>query len=370
MDEEVPGYARYVAGLKCLKYWAALRFDDLWWVDPEKVAKDKRWVTLHLERTKVSGPGKAVERRAGGSTSGLSSEGLSARECPTCGQCQPRVSSGPSRFRPRFAASRALSELLRQSGGTPLLLCGAGGFWTEHSERNAMPSAAAALREGRDVQERLGRWKAGASESYVRTTRLIVERFQSELAQRIRGGEGGPDFLDEESILGEMRVYAQGLGYSGDDLENFISGLTYFDAPVDPEAAPNGPMQALQDIGESSTDPARSDDEAETNADGPSAKADGPDPEDPVEELSGYVVSEVGRRHALLAPLAPLLADPGQGLPEVQASRLRRAACEAYDRICKACWPEREGLPTSSRQEASEGGESIAESTSEDEQWT
>ena len=63
---------------------------------------------------------------------------------------------------------------------------GAGVFYTEHSERNAMISFAAALGKPKDLQERLGRWRGDSSELHVRTSKIVVMALQHEVADIIR----------------------------------------------------------------------------------------------------------------------------------------------------------------------------------------
>ena len=60
MDEEQPKYRRYYAWLRLLKLWAALRFDDLRWVEPARVEMTASGLRLSLTRTKVTGPGKKI----------------------------------------------------------------------------------------------------------------------------------------------------------------------------------------------------------------------------------------------------------------------------------------------------------------------
>lgn len=62
VEVSLESYARVVAGLRSVKYWGALRFDDLWWADPAKMHLDFRGPVVSLERTKVADTGKSVER--------------------------------------------------------------------------------------------------------------------------------------------------------------------------------------------------------------------------------------------------------------------------------------------------------------------
>ena len=104
-------------------------------------------------------------------------------------------------YREASASSQALFRIVTAAAGasSPLLPQGGGLFWTEHSERNGLPSVAASMGEHKDVINRLGRWQAEGSEAYVRTTRKIVMDFQMSAASRIR--EAGVDFLGEEQLL-------------------------------------------------------------------------------------------------------------------------------------------------------------------------
>ena len=48
MDATNLAYARYYAGVGCIKYWASLRFDDARWVD--EVQMQARGLPLSLAR--------------------------------------------------------------------------------------------------------------------------------------------------------------------------------------------------------------------------------------------------------------------------------------------------------------------------------
>ncbi|CAK0867478.1 unnamed protein product [Prorocentrum cordatum] len=121
----------------------------------------------------------------------------------------------------------------------------AGRFWTEHSERCCMASAAAALGRDRSTIDRLGRWSSSMSEGYVRTQRIVVERLQSELACYARGGRGGPDFLDENDTLDQLGAYLRKRGCGAAEVEQIGSNLKYFGgypgAPR-PEGLTGGPV--------------------------------------------------------------------------------------------------------------------------------
>ena len=85
---------------------------------------------------------------------------------------------------PRWcAAERASTWAL---SGEKLMIGSTPGFFTEHSERAGMPSAAFAFGEPQPVTDAFGRWSAKGGMEYVRTQRTVVERFQGRLAGCIR----------------------------------------------------------------------------------------------------------------------------------------------------------------------------------------
>ena len=108
-----------------------------------------------------------------------------------------------------------------------LLLPGVGTIWSEHSERNGIASFAAILGESEENQNRLGRWSAGTSEGYVRTTRGIVERVQRDVAAAIRRSAGSADIVDDEEVLAQVREKALELKYSTDEAEAQVTRLRW-----------------------------------------------------------------------------------------------------------------------------------------------
>ena len=184
-------------------------------------------------------------------------------------------------------------------------------------ERNALPTAAAALGLGDDVVRRLGRWQVGrVTDAYVRSTRQVVARAQEAVADRIRAK--GADFLDEAATLDKLARYLHDRGHQGPEVERVIADLTWFD-------------------GESATEEEDEEKPVEQRSAPPEAPEDsGTDGET---TLTGYVVSVVGRRgyrrlhHLGLCPLVPGVDYKGYILYGEQAP-----AEDAYDSICRRCW--------------------------------
>ena len=62
VDIALPKYKRAYVWVKLMKYWAALRGDDLQWLSPKDVQLGSRGLECTLIRTKTTGPGKRIEK--------------------------------------------------------------------------------------------------------------------------------------------------------------------------------------------------------------------------------------------------------------------------------------------------------------------
>ena len=252
--EDRPAYTRLYAWLRLIKYWASLRFDDLRWVDEEGGMR------LYLKRTKVTGPGKRVGtlvafvcRDAYVQEEAWLRTGFELRRAhlvsthlmfPLPTKDLEGIINIPGEYSDASAASQALFVSLPgpvpsgdlgvvQHGlnsyraGIHFLPPGAGLFWTEHSERNGVPTAAASLGYSDDVIKRIGRWQVGlVQETYIRSTIEIVTRVQQDIAGHFRRGE--EDFVDEASTLKKLTKFMTARGTAGKDLELLVERLSHF----------------------------------------------------------------------------------------------------------------------------------------------
>ncbi|CAE7253326.1 unnamed protein product [Symbiodinium sp. CCMP2592] len=96
-----------------------------------------------------------------------------------------------------------------------LLVEGAQGFFTGHSPRNWLTSAAAVLGWSKDQRDFLGRWMIGGSGSadYTRTAREVVHRIQIGVCEAIVTGKGGE--YQESEALEELKAFVDERGGSG-----------------------------------------------------------------------------------------------------------------------------------------------------------
>ena len=101
-----------------------------------------------------------------------------------------------------------------------------GAFWTEHSERNWMPTWTAALHYSKEDRDRLG-WSIEPSEEYVRSSRNIVEEMQRQVALRASKANS-LDVADEERVLRDLQHHLKERRSSPNDVEDQIDSLKMF----------------------------------------------------------------------------------------------------------------------------------------------
>ena len=79
-------------------------------------------------------------------------------------------------------------------------------YWSEHSERIAMISWAAAVGVSKEVRRRWGRWEPSVDEDYVTTTRKMIHGAQREVARKIRGQS---DVVDDRAVVNNFTIWLQ-----------------------------------------------------------------------------------------------------------------------------------------------------------------
>ena len=161
---------RVTVWMRLLKRWASMRFDDLMWLDPDSVLMSEARLEGTMSQSKTLNKlKKADAMKVFVSATACISEttwlmdaeknwrgacGGSMFMFPLPSADLESVKEKPVRYREASALSQALlASLTCQDGGCAgekgegilLLPEGAGVFYTEHSERNAMISFAAAL---------------------------------------------------------------------------------------------------------------------------------------------------------------------------------------------------------------------------------
>ena len=182
------------------------------------------------------------------------------------------------------------------------------------------------------IVNRLGRWQASASEGYIRTTRIIVEEFQREFASLVRRSEGHKDFMDEAGLLHSLAEFCKEKGDDAQAIARMIGVLRHFgtgsEEPPAVEASLSDGSSAGSDAGFTPVGDLGEDPDVVFS-------------EGSLPELAGYVVSRTAKRGVrCLHHLARCWRVPGTDYKDFTLHGDVRPPAEAYDRVCKDCWPE------------------------------
>ena len=220
VDEQAALYTRAFAWYRLFRHWSSLRWDDTQALSPHSLKRRARGVVGSLERTKTSGPGKAlqvlpvfVSEQAWVEHEWLD-VGLALWEAPPLNYRRDyflplpnKDLSGVMQRRALYTDSAGFSagliSSLAAADGTALVPHGGAQFWSEHSDRSGLDSWCAALGFEESQRGFLGRWAArGSADSYFRTSLPVTENLQVAAAAHARlAFEGGPDDFGEEWVL-------------------------------------------------------------------------------------------------------------------------------------------------------------------------
>jgi hypothetical protein len=261
-DADIPKYLRGLAWVRLIKLWASLRFSDVQWTSPASLVMDAQGLTGTLSRTKTSGVGKSVLSQPFyvASDSWIASPtwlltGLHIWQdfggdrdylVPVPTADREGIRAVLAEYRDISALSQELFQHFRlptflavddgvgqpyldwSSGEDPLLLPGAGCFWTEHSERNGLISWASALGYRSEEVRLLGRWAPSSSDLYVRTARVMIMKIQSYVAKEIRLGLFQADLFQESGLLTSFEAYLAAAGWADSVVAAAVAGLRFF----------------------------------------------------------------------------------------------------------------------------------------------
>ena len=116
------------------------------------------------------------------------------------------------RYDTAYALQKRVMDVL-VSDGQKLFTHGVGHFWSPHSGRNFLPSAAGALNVDKSDRDMLGGWAAQESDRYNRVARLRIRAVQAQVAETF-ADRVNHDPLFEGDAIEEFRVFLQGQGTS------------------------------------------------------------------------------------------------------------------------------------------------------------
>ena len=278
----------------------------------------------------------------------------------------------PATYRDASAASVALlSGLTAADLGEPspdpkrpLLPVGGARFWTERAERNWLPSLGAVVGLSRENLQRIGRWAADTSETYVRTTRAIVESSQLAVARALADPSRARSFDDGGVLDAFAKHLVVKCGFSDAVAGEAASRLIWpagGDRPSAPAVGNHTPQLDEKPGVKPGAPPSRGGAPQEAAAADPDTN---PAPE-------GYVVSVTGaaklRRLHFVGRCWRL---PGVHYTNYIAFGLAPPPPAAYAAVCRSCWrvegskPEVVGTGVAAPSSSDSSGSSSSSSSS------
>jgi len=236
VDPEAPLFQRLYACWKLMSVWAALRFDDHRGCGTGALHMSTRGLEGGLSRTKTTGQGKRVALRpvmiskcAYIAEPDWLSTGwvLWAQAAPDhrdyflrppvagLGSLEAREMMYPEAAQ----ATRAVHRYLCGPGGRPLLPSAqAAAYWTEHSPRNFLPSAAALLQYPPDWVDGIGCWSPSTSKGYVRTVQARAKLMQDGVAAALRE-PGAHERFDDGSVVDQLIAHLEARGANEEEID-------------------------------------------------------------------------------------------------------------------------------------------------------
>ena len=115
--------------------------------------------------------------------------------------------------------------LLLVSDGQKLFAHGAGHFWSPHSGRNFLPSAAGALKVDKSDRDMLGGWMAQESDRYNRVARVRIRTVQALVAKTFSDRDNHDPLLEGDAIE-EFRLFLQKQGCSAEVQAEYIQKVS------------------------------------------------------------------------------------------------------------------------------------------------
>jgi len=236
VDVDSPLYHRLYAFWKLLSVWGTLRFDDHRGCGTGALRMSARGLEGCLTRTKTTGRGKRVahrpllvSREAFVQEGGWLATGwvLWAAWAPDHRDYFLRPpTAGYAGLEPReitytqaAAATRALHRHLPGPGGRCLLPSAqAAAYWTEHTPRNFLPSAAALMEFPSEWIDGLGCWSPTGSKAYIRTVQARAKIMQDRVAASLQGS-GAAEFFDDGSVIEGLVTHLAALGATEEEAD-------------------------------------------------------------------------------------------------------------------------------------------------------
>ena len=250
----------------------------------------------------------------------------------------------------RYEAASAVQTrifLTLHVGGELLFRHRAAKYWTPHSPRNFLPSAAAALNVPKADRDMLGGWVVVESERYARVSKYKITSVQQQVARTFADASSS-DPLSELESLEDVSAFLKREGVSEAECSRYLNLLSkrgfveqVRDAPL--VGQPEEAQEELQLV----------DDEEETLAAAEPSKiqnwnlgrsaALGQNPKEARERLRAalapgfYLVTSTFRNLKILHRLGSCYLIPGVDYQQFQYMGVLMPPKSQYEQICKLC---------------------------------
>ena len=248
-DDRNSQLKRLKAWVMGVKAWATLREDDSQHISPKSLRVSGDLLLTELLRSKTTGASKRTRQLPVGLWIGATltrslwiEAGLAIlSELKTEGNdfLLPRFTKAgvPTNEPMNYAESSALSKVVLSElkvphfdsdrdewvqGSAFLLPRIIASFWTEHSPRAVLPTAAQLLKVPKDERNYLGRWSPGGADEYGRGYRLVVQDIQQKVWSAVLSGDPR---LAEFEILDRLARWAEDRNIPGAQFEEFKLSL-------------------------------------------------------------------------------------------------------------------------------------------------
>ena len=218
LSTDKPVFVRVLSWWLLVQSWGTLRFDDHRGLLPRDVILSEMGLQARLTRSKVSGSDKHLNFRAVIIHYSAYVQrkdwlavgwGLLLKEAPhERDYLLPAPSNNFHGFKTKelkYSTAFAVQTHIISTAcyrGLRVFESSTGHYYTPHSGRNFMPSAAAVLAFSKAERDKLGGWSAEGSQRYTRTAKYQIGQMQTAVASSFRSSE--PDQLAEADDIDSL----------------------------------------------------------------------------------------------------------------------------------------------------------------------
>ena len=191
-------------------------------------------------------------------------------------------------------------------------------FWTEHSPRSVIPTAAQVLECPKDERNFLGRWSPGGSDDYGRAYRVVVMGIQRKVVRAVLSGDSR---LKEHDVLDRLQQWGESRDLTDSQILHLKAGLS------------EGMEKFWAEIKKAGGPP---DEEVPTTSSPVLSQA--PVVEPPSSKRGKYLI--VYTRNRKQAKLHKVGGCAWTTVTLADSQEVIKLATTMYNSRCKLCWPE------------------------------